>query len=323
MPLPPPELPTTRPANPADVVIPVPIAEKIWKEKVEAIRFYHGTSETIAQQVQKVGLSPNQKPYLSTDHAFFLDILNKLGSDTGYTNNKENTFYITSSLEDAAAYAIMGPEMLRIFYLRKCDAITDDWESGKAQTAGVTSQEMDKVRKIHNKIKTVLNQGRPAMVEILKNSPTLQTILKKKINNESFYQLLIDKKAFAAHVKDIVARNQGMTEEKAAEELAQIIRHQFHEVRVTETIPPTELMIKKGTDFDNLTRATKERAKVITYCFSDIAEQPFEVINAVQDFINYNDGNRQEFIGLCKYYNIGENKAHQIFDRAKKIKEAK
>ena len=294
-------------------------SEQVWKEQLSDIHLYHGTSDVIARQIQQQGLSPKSKPYLPDDNDLLIGILNKLDFTHGYATRKDKSLFITASLASACGYAMDGPEMLRIFYLSSIDDIVKAWEIGNATSSGVTALEMERIKELRKKTIDFLNKHRPALVEIKRDSKVFNSILQDSLGE--LYELYNNPQAFTAKVKQFVSDNEGITEIEAAKILIGSIKEQIGEIVISKEIPSEELEFKFGKEFDDINNVTKTRAKIINTCFSDVEEQPSELIQVLMGYIFYDSGTEKNIVGICKYYNIDEDKTQRIIEGAQRLKE--
>lgn len=290
-------------------------AEAIWKEQIAGLRFFHGTSEAAAEEIKKNGLSQQDKPYNSEEHDYLRNLITKLGLEDSYLANKELSVYITASLSRACSYAISGPEMLRIFYLGNCDAILQAWKLGTAQKAGMTEADFEKIKKIKHSTVEFLNNHRPVLFEITKDSNALKKILKNVLSEKYF--LLDEKEEFLNEVLKMTSENKQLTAEQAAEILRNNITAKLNNLAIHEVIPPEDLTEFKNEEFFKLTNETKNMKRIIDTCLFDIKEHPYELLKALDLYINYDEGGFESIKHIGEYYRLDSSSINKIFNRAK------
>jgi len=287
-------------------------AEQVWKENIQAIRFYHGTSEEIADQIKKNGLSPELKPYDRADIDLLTEAVEELGLSTTYMDRKEEEVYMTVSLIDACGYAMAGPEVLSQFILEKCDVILGAQQQGEKGASHISAEVLVRVIDIREKVIEALRSYKPALIEIAKDSESLAAVLGDKLGN--MFGCLVDKEKFVQEVRTVMKMTD-FSEKQAAEVLSSQILRQLGEVVSNISIPPQDLVIKKGEDFYQLTRYTRKIKQMIDEYLFDIDERPWEVIAAIENFVDYDSGDEASIVRICEYYGMNQASIGKIIER--------
>lgn len=287
-------------------------AEQVWKENIQTIRFYHGTSEEIADQIKENGLSPELKPYDQSDIDFLVKIAEKLGSSAAYIDKKGEKVYITDSLIDACDYAMGGPEVLRLFVLEKCDVILGAQRQEEEGLGHIQAEVLARAADIRERTIGALKFYKPALVEITRDSESLAVVLSRKLEDRA--GCLTDKEKFVQEVQRIM-KTTGLSEKLAAKTLSDEILYRLREVVSNIPIPPQDLTIKKEEDFYQLTRYTRKIKQMIDEYLFDVDEQPWEVIAAIEDFVDYDSGDEASIVRICEYYGIDQVSIGKIIER--------
>jgi len=292
---------------------PESATRKVWQEKLKGLSFYHGTSEKSAKRKKEEGLIPRGEMYSS--QRFIIFTLKKLGLDYGYVIGKESSIYLAADLKTACGYALDGSEMLRYFVLDNCDNLL----AGQEGSGGVslTSEEVERLEKIREEAKAALSSHRPALLKINRNSPQLREDLEGRF--PGLLSLLEDEELFVNKVKT-KAKELQITEEKAAEMLADRIVGGLSNFRFEGRISPEDLELISGEEFYQQTRETRKIKEIVDRCLFDEEKQPPELIRALEKGITYDLDNQEEILASCSYYGIGESRAKKILSRAERMK---
>ncbi len=294
------------------------VVGKLWKENLSNFGLYHGTSESIAKEINENGLKGESKPYESNDQFFVENQAFLWGiRDEGmkYSMGKGSVFYVTCSERTACEYATAGPEMLRIHLLPLSKELMGKMEKrgGKEKYA----EDFKKVKEIKDKWLKQVVEHRPALIRIKKDSESYKQIVNSRLS-ETERGLMENEEVFYEYVEKF-SQESGLSPELAAKSLIDNIKAKFFNEPVRGNLNPDDLEMVSGKEFDNLNQENLKYALIRKACFGDkISEQPFELLRFIYNYIYYKSGKVGGFEGLLRYYEMSD-KGREILESMAKL----
>lgn len=293
------------------------VIEKIWRERIEPINFYHGTSSIVRSGIKMFGLSPSLKPYSIDDLTFLSEVEKRLGLGSSLSSpqndERRNKVYVTTRLQDAVNYAISGPEVLSLDVLPNSSLFIEmlEREPYRFHQSGLPNDTFERLQGLRQNAIALLNQHEPVLVEVDRRSKVLREAVGPALD------MLESPEKFREIVSEV--SKTGLPIDVDPTDLVTTFLTDIINQPIVKTIPPQELKIVAGNDFYALSPEAKVYGTVLRECFFDMDKHPPLLVGRIIHLRQQTFLSTDVLVSTATYFGFTHAEMEKVFFRVNKL----